>query len=166
MTQTFYPITPVEVTPGSSGSWQDVDASGSIPSGATGVILHIVNTGSVPPGNNNATHNVGIRKNGSTDDRHSDLNGHCWAMIGVDASRIFEAYVANTTDIDIYIAGYTKSGVTFATNATDKSLGTTGSWIDIDCSTEAPSAVGLIFEISANFRYWQESARSKSIKFD
>jgi len=142
MAQTFYPITPTEVTPGSSGSWQDVDVSGSIPSGATGVILHLVN-------NSASNRDIGIRKNGSTDARLQDLvkSGHCWMAIGVDGSRIFEAYVESTTDLDVYLVGYTMSGVTFNTNATDKSLGTTGAWTDIDCSTEAPSAIGLIFEV-------------------
>jgi len=68
-------------------------------------------------------------------------------MIGVDSSRIFEAYVGHTTNISIWLVGYTKSGVTFKTNADNKSLSDTGSWYDIDCSTEAPSAIGLIFEI-------------------
>jgi len=142
MAQTFYPITPVEVTPTTAGSWQAVDVSGSVPSGATGVILHCVNT--------SLTYALafGLRKNGSTDNRHSDLSAsaHQWAVIGVDANRVFEAYIGSTTDIDIYLVGYTMSGVTFFTNAYDKSLSATGAWTDITCNTEAPSAIGLIFE--------------------
>ena len=143
MAQTFFPITPTEVTPSTAGSWQDVDASGSVPANATGVIVHIVNT-------SGSARYLGLRKNGSTDDRHPDMNrgiSHFWAAIGVDSNRVFEAYVENTTDVDIYVVGYTMSGVTFKTNADDKSLGDTGDWYDIDCSTEAPSAIGLIFEI-------------------
>lgn len=144
MAQTFYPITPVEVTPGTAGSWQDVDVSahlGGDAGSATGVILHVVNTSATD-------YEVGVRKNGSTDNRHSDFRNesHCWAMIGIDSSDIFEAYVENITDVDIYLVGYTMSGVTFKTNADDKSP-TAGSWTDIDCSTEAPNAVGLIFEV-------------------
>ena len=142
MAQTFFPIDPVEVTPGTANSWEDVDVSSYVPEGATGVVLHLVDT-------NTSFHRyVGIRKNGSTDDRHNDIaiGAHFWAAIGVDTSRIFEAYIENTTQVDIYLVGYTKSGVTFKTNADDKSLGSTGSWQDIDCSAEAPNAIGLIFE--------------------
>lgn len=141
MAQTFFPITPTEFVPGGTGSWRDMDVSSVVPEGATGVILHIENTYGLG-------RYVGVRKNGSSDNRHPDIRGgsHLWAMIGVDTNRVFEAYVESTTYINIYIVGYTKSGVTFKTNADDKSLSTTGSWQDIDCSTEAPSAIGLIFE--------------------
>jgi hypothetical protein len=143
MAQTFYPIDPVEVTPGTTGSWQDVDGSTyGVPEGATGVVLHVENTSSV------SAYGFGLRKNGSTDDRtvNSAKDCHLWAMIGVDSNRVFEAYI-QSTKINIYLVGYTMSGVTFKTNADDKSLGSTGGWYDIDCHTEAPSAVGLIFEI-------------------
>lgn len=141
MAQTFFPITPTEFVPGGAGSWQDMDASGSVPAGATGVILHCIFPYS--------SYAFGLRKNGSTDNRITNVRyrSHCWAMIGVDSNRVFEAYVGSTTDIDIYVVGYTVSGVTFKTNADNKSLSTTGSWQDIDCSSEAPSAIGLIFEV-------------------
>jgi len=144
--QTFYPITPVEVTPGTASAWTDVDVSAYVPAGATGVILHCVNTHA---SNNYA---LGLRKNGSTDARTTSItsNAHCWAAIGVDANRIFEAYIGNTTYIDIYLVGYTVSGVTFFTNAYDKSKTTLTTWEDIDCSTEAPSAIGLIFEVKGS----------------
>ena len=151
MAQTFFPITPVEVTPGTAGEWTPVDITahlGADAGSATGAILHLVN-------NSWSARNIGLRKNGSTDDRHADLvnKTHCWAAIGVDSNDILEAYVESTTDIDIYLVGYTKSGVTFKTNADDKSLAATGDWTDIDCSTEAPSATGLIWEITASAAY-------------
>ena len=141
MAQTFFPITPTEITPGGTLSWRDMDASSLIASGATGVILHIVN--------NSSTKQFGVRKNGSTDDRRQrdiQSTSHAWAMIGVDGSRIFEVYTTSTTDVDFYVVGYTMSGVTFATNATNKNLSVSNAWEDMDCSTEAPSAIGLIFE--------------------
>lgn len=144
MAQTFFPIDPVEVTPGVAGSWQDVDVSAHIAVGATGVVLHLVNTsGGI------GEYEIGLRKNGSGDNRKDDLYdpGHCWAAIGVDANRKFEAYVQSTTYIDIYLVGYTMAGVTFFTNAHDKTPGVALAWTDIDCSVEAPDAVGLIFEV-------------------
>jgi hypothetical protein len=141
--QTFFPIDPVEVTPGTAGAWTDVDVSSYTPEGATGVILHIVNTST------GTNYPLGIRKNGSTDDRRYVgiyYGSHLWAATGVDGDRIFEAYVQDTGYIDIYLVGYTMSGVTFFTNGYDKTLADDLEWLDIDCSAEAPDAVGLIFE--------------------
>ena len=146
MAQTFFPITPTEITAGSANTWVVMDASALAPANATGVIIHAVNTGA-------AGKAFGLRKNGSTDDRTYDIAGgpsgsHCWAAIGVDASRYFEAYVESTSDIDIYVVAYTMAGVTFATNATDKSPTKDDTWRAMDCSSEAPSAIGLIFEVA------------------
>ncbi len=142
MAQTFYPITPVEVTPGTAGSWQDVNVSAYVPSGATGVLLHLANTHA------STEYALGLRKNGSTDNRYPNLvyTAHLWAAIGIDTNRIFEAYIGSTTYIDIYLVGYTMSGVTFFTNAYDKTPSSDEVWTDINCATEAPNAIGLIFE--------------------
>lgn len=148
MAQTFFPITPVDVTETANlGTWKEVNVSAHIASGATGVLLHVTAGG---------TDLWGIRKNGSSDERYFDgvANSHCWAAIGVDGSRIFESKI-QTAAITFYLVGYTMAGVTFRTNGADKSLGTYGAWTEIDCSTEAPSATGLIFEclITSGVRY-------------
>jgi len=140
MAQTFYPLAPAEVTPGTLSSWQDIDVSGNVPSGATGVLLHLTQT--------SGSGDMGLRKNGSTDNRTTLIcvPSHCWAAIGVDANGIFEAYVGSTYT-HIYLVGYTMSGVTFFTNAYDKTPGTGDVWTDIDCHVEAPNAIGLLWEI-------------------
>ena len=143
MAQTFHPVTPVECTPGSAGSWQDVDIDDYIAdlgADVTGVLLHYENTYT-------SSKEIGVRKNGSTDDRVLDVREltHAWAAVGVDASHIFECEVEDKDDIDVYIVGYTTTGVTFATNATEKTP-TQDGWRDEDCSGDAPSATGLIFE--------------------
>lgn len=147
--QTFYPITPVEVAHSTIG-WLDADVSSYVPAGATGVVLHLVNKGA------SSTYAIGLRKNGSTDDRYYVLaaSQHCWAAIGVDANRIFEVYAGSTTFIDVYVVGYTMSGVTFFTNAYDKSLSSAAAWTDINCSAEAPSAIGLIWEMVNSSSSW------------
>lgn len=143
MAQSVFPIDPVEVTPGTANAWTDVDVSAHIPAAATGVLLHLVAT---------ASEEVGLRKNGSTDDRYDifDSNLHRWAAVGV-ASQIFEAYVGSTTTVDIYLVGYTMPGVTFFTNAYDKSVTEGASWNDRDCSAQATSATGLIFEMTTGW---------------
>lgn len=135
-------ITPVEVTPGTASSWQDVDVSSYVSANATGVILHIVYA---------STQDSGWRKNGSTDNRTtSSAASHQWCTIGVDASRIFEAYVGSTTDVDIYLVGYFEDESVFFTNAVDKSLTTTSSWQDISIASDtgADTAIGACFEIT------------------
>lgn len=137
-------LTPSDITPGTKGSWQDADVSGSVPSGATGVILHVY-TGSIAAGRA-----VGFRKNGSTDNRIDDLWGdsHFWVAVGVDSNRVLELY-AEDTYVNFSLVGYFGSDASFFTNAVDKSLGSTGSWTDIDISSDTggDTAIGAIFEV-------------------
>jgi len=148
MAQTFFPITPVGVTPSANG-WQDVNVSAYVPSGATGVVVHIENI------NTSSASYFGIRKNGSTDNRYPDFssNAHQWALVGVDSNRVFEIYLQYYSDWHIYLVGYTMSGVTFFTNAYNKSLTATAVWTDINCATEAPNAIGLIWELYSTSGY-------------
>jgi len=140
----FNPITPTQYIPGAASSWQDIDVSAQVPIGATGAILHIVNVhfGELA---------LGLRKKGSTDNRINGItnNTHCWAMIGVDANRVFEAYVGNTSQVQIYLVGYTGPQVVFFTNGVEKNV--TSAFVTIDSSAEVPAgAIGLIFEWAQN----------------
>jgi len=136
-------LTPSDVSPTGSG-WVDVDVSASVPAGATGVIVHIVNSSGYA-----AT--TGVRKNGSTDSRTWTGTGggayqsHQWAVIGVDANRIFEANVGPA----YYLVGYFGSESAFFTNAVDKTLGSTDAYVDIDISadTGADTAIGVFIEM-------------------
>lgn len=156
MAQSFFPITPVDVTPGVAGSWRDVDVSALTPVGTTGVVLHLVGT----PG----PANVGLRKRGSGHLPHPplQLNGnHTWAAVGVDANRVFQCWVSSTTWIEVYLVAYTMAGVTFFTDPYVKTPGVTDSWRDVDCSVEAPGAIGLIFEICGISAAYLFGARKK-----
>jgi len=145
LTPSIIPMIPsANVAPGVTGSWQDVDCTAlGVPDTASGVVVHYVNTSGA------TTYDVGLRKNGSADDRHGDMrhNTHDWAMIGTDANGIFEAYIENAA-IDMYIVGYTNPGtVIFNTNGVDVSLGVTAAWTDIDCSAICPDAKAIIVNI-------------------
>ena len=130
----------VNVTPGAPVAWGDVDVSGSVPAGATGVILHVRSTGT-------GSLSFGYRKNGGADARTDTIPAyrHGWCAVGVDASRIFEIYMSST-EIQIWLVGYLAADAVFLTNGVNKSLGLTGAWTDIDCSAQAPGAIGLVFE--------------------
>ena len=147
-------VTPVDVTPGSTSAWTDVDLDSFIGglSGVTGVILRCNNT------DTSNSHAFGLRKNGSTDNRTDSLrrSGLQGAIIGVDGGNIFEAFIANTS-VKIYAVGYiTSTDGAFSTNATQKSVAS-GSWQDVDISgdTGADTAIAAIFEWTAAVAYGQ-----------
>ena len=140
---TQFLATPVDKSLGVTGSWQDIDLFSDIPSSATGAIFEVVNTHASTP------YQYGLRKKGSTDDRHKDAadDSHYSVIVGVDATRKCQGYI-ESTDVDFYLVGYTKEDITLNTNGTDKSLSTTLAWTDIDLSGELPSgAVAAIFEV-------------------
>lgn len=153
----FKPITPVDCTPGTAGSFQDVDIDSYIAdlgNDVKGVQLMLINT--YPSGELSAA----VRKNGSTDNRYYGIrrSGQSHVSIGVDASKIFEAKIGNITYLKLYIVGY-YSGDEFAffDNGYDKSTSTTSAWTDVDCSSQASGAIGLFFthENSASYlRYF------------
>jgi len=134
------PSMPVNVTPSTSGAWVTVDCKPYVPAGATGVILHIRN-------NDGVNYAVGFRKPGSTDDHKQAMYQVCHfsAFVGVNSQREFEAYLENVAQQILYLEAYTKSGVTFFTNAIDKTPAGSG-WLTVNCSVQAPGATGLIFD--------------------
>lgn len=143
---TAQPLTPSDVTPVTTGSWVDVDVSATVPSGATGVMLHVYN-------NNLNPRSPAFRKNGSTDDRSLQGMGgssHLWVAVGVDGSRIFEAWL-ETSDLHVDLVGYFTDESVFLTNAVDFSTATVGSWVDVDISTVtgAATAIGAFFETNS-----------------
>ena len=134
---------PIDVTPATAGSWQDVDVSLYVPIGATGVIVQFVA--------DTSDWNYGIRMNGSTDTfglRTAHGDSHGFVMAGLDASRVFEVYTESTA-VTTYLIGYTTGGVTFFQNAPQKSLSLTTSWEDVDISadTGVDTAMGAIFAV-------------------
>ncbi len=142
--QSFYNLaTYVNVSPVAIG-WQDVDCSAYIPEGATGVILHVINK------HLTTARDIGLRKKGSSDDFHTwhlDDECHMWAAIGVDENREFQAYLENLVNQEVWLVGYTTAGVTFLTNAVEKTGVTLDTWVTQDCPTECPNAIGLIIEV-------------------
>lgn len=133
----------IDITPGTTGAWVDVDVSAYCPAGTTGVILQVLNTvGSISQ--------IGLRKKGSTDARQQDLynSSHIWASIGVDGQRILQAY-RGSTNIQFKLLGYFTSDATFFLNAYDKTPGSVGVWVDVDCSVEIPAGAKFaILELS------------------
>ena len=141
-------LAPTDVTPGGLTGWQDVD-NASVPNGAIAVLVRVRQTDAA------ATQAVGLRKNGSTDNRiMNQRESHTWAMIGVDGDGIFEVYRANAA-VSYYLFGYVGSNATFQTNANDISENVTfGSFVDVNIATitgaETAIAACCEFEGGAN----------------
>ncbi|MDI6761008.1 MAG: hypothetical protein QMD05_09285 [Candidatus Brocadiaceae bacterium] len=122
-----------DITPGAAGIWVDIDVSAYCPTGTTGVILQVINTGTT-------SYAWGIRKPGSTDARtfQTFALSQTWGYIGVDSNRVFQGYTGNVA-LQFKLLGYFTSDGGFFTNAHDKTPGTYDTWIDVDCSALIPS---------------------------
>ena len=139
-------------------TWTEIELSSDIAAGSVAAIFEVVNGGT--------SFNFGLRKNGSADDRHGDiyLNHHSFMIVGVDATRKCEGYIEHT-DVDFYLLGYLTLGQA-ETNAHNRSLGSTGSYIDIDESGNAPSsATGIFGELKSTVAY-KFAARKNGTSFD
>ena len=123
--------TPQEIAPSSTGGWYDVDCSSYVSASAVGVILRLADH------DIDTNYNIGARKNGSSDDIHTDVanTSHIHKCVGLDASKILELY-READSCHIFIIGYFESGYVCLTNRIDKSLTTTGSYVDIDISSD------------------------------
>jgi hypothetical protein len=135
--------TPVNKSLSATGAWTDIDLSSDVPASATGAIFRVVIESS-------SAKRYGFRKKGSTDGRYSDLYAYSqsFAVVGLDSNRKCQGEI-ETTAVDFFLIGYTEGDATLFTNATNKSLGATGSWIDIDLSSNIPAgSVAAIFEVT------------------
>lgn len=122
-----------DVSIGATTAWTDMDLSGTIP--ATGILAAILVT------NPSATpYEFGLRCNGSTDDRHTDIAAGTQIMfyVPLDGARICEGYIEHT-DVNFYLAGYfTLAGGTAGdviqvwTNGQELSVGSLNTWVNVD----------------------------------
>lgn len=140
------------------GGWADVSiADDTGADTAIGVILELCNNYSGPFG-------VGFRKNGSTDNRTGGVHEYDsrTAIVGVDASEIYEQYVSNE-GLYIYVSGYIKDGMIFNTNATNYTPGTYGSYVDLN--PLPPGAESAVFEVGST-TFKAVNFRRKGSSFD
>lgn len=138
-------ITPVDLTPGTAGSFQDVDVSAQVSGDATGVILRVSNAST------STDRSWAVRKNGSTFDYFADLdvNAQAGDFCGLDANKVFEAKLESITDLTLQLVGYFEQEAVFPTSPVNKTPGTTGSYqsVDISSDTGVDTAVAALFMI-------------------
>lgn len=109
----------LDKTPAGAGSYNDVNIAAD-----TGADTALGVWGKYA----SSSQNWAVRQNGSTDDRYT-YGDHAF-LIGVDGSEIFEMKVASAA-VHFHLHGYVKAEATFNANATDQSLGSTGSYVDL-----------------------------------
>jgi hypothetical protein len=133
-----------------TGAWTAKDASTllTLPDTASGLLLRIRNNSS------STAYSVGLRKPGSTDNRIVKLSGYyiTYAYVGLSATKTFE-YYKESTYIVFDLLGYTTNNVVFLTNAVDKSPASPNVDTVTSCATEAPGAIGLIWELDGSLGY-------------
>jgi hypothetical protein len=138
-------VTKTDISPGSTGSWQDADVSALVASGATGVIVRVINASAI------ASAAVGWRKNGSTDNRTNNLYlaSQTQICVGVDGSRILELY-RGSSDISYILEGYFGSEAVFFTNAVAKTVSSSYSWssTSIAGDTGGDTAIAAFLEFT------------------
>jgi PKD repeat protein len=138
--EAYYETTGVNKTPSGTG-WLTVNVSANVPSGTKWVILEL------DSGSDNVT-GYNFRYTGSGDVRQPSYNmGHAWFVVPLDTSYTFDFYKETNTTLKLYYVGYVKSG-TVKTAGLNKSLSSTGSYVDIDLSADAPSdAIAAVVEV-------------------
>jgi len=143
----------LRITP--SGSWVTVShtstyipLSSLLPADTKALFLHVVAA--------DANEYIGLRKPGSSDNRTQWMpgNSHQWAVVGVDASISFEAYLSDNFSQSVYLIGYmtAESGVIFDTGVPQ--TGSNWAWVEKDLSAICPSAIAVIFEILTDGMFW------------
>lgn len=126
----FTKITPIDITPGSAGSWVSTALDSYIPVGSTGVVVRAKVT--------SADTNYMIRHGDSTDTifPESLQNTMQWGFCGVNSSREIDIKVDSTSQVTIELYGYFNDKASFFTNAVNKTPGTSGSFQDVTIASD------------------------------
>ena len=124
------------------GSWQDIDLTPHVPSGATGAVVEVVNTG--------LGEGQGGVLRGKEDSRDYMSNphfgavelgaeNHRWQMVKIDSNRLIQGHITHLA-IDFKLIGYTiGTDPSFFSSPADITIGTTGSWAAVDLSSRVDS---------------------------
>ncbi|MBA7627940.1 hypothetical protein ES703_35409 [subsurface metagenome] len=137
------------------GSWTLVDLSGyGVPSNATGAIIRYT-------GGDAKVDGITFRKpGGSGSGAGTDQlpAGHGWTVAPV-VNQELEVYREHSA-ISVYLWGWTTSDVMFLDTPPKKTPAVGDSWEDVDCSSECPGAIGIIYEIE-DMNGWFYGVRKK-----
>lgn len=134
------PVTPVNVSPGTTGSFVDVDVTANVanPGNLCGVILELrASAGGLT---------CGVRKNGSTDSILIAMPGigHLYVFVGVDAGDIFEVN-SSSSNVQVWLVGEVLASEGGSlTNRVEFTNSTTTTWEDQDISGQTGADTALV----------------------
>jgi len=144
-----------DITPGSSGTWVNVDISAFVPAGAQGAILEIINT-HPSSGLSAVARGVEDTREYMPDGNSQKIPGrsHRWQVVKIDSNLEIQLYVENTSDIVVNLLGHTLgTDPVFYSSPPDITPGTTGSWTTVDVSSNVTTdtmGVVLLIDGTAN----------------
>ena len=127
-------------------SWQDIDLSAYVPTGTSGAVVEIINTGVA------GTQSGVVRGKEDTRDYMSDPDfeeiedeTHRWQIVKVDSNRIVQGYIEHT-QVDFKLRGYSLgSDPSFFSIPPDITPATGNQWTTIDVSANVDAdADGVI----------------------
>lgn len=142
-TQSFYPVTRYDIgNHAAAPGWEEFDASlAGVPAGASGVVLHVVNTSS-------SSYDLSARRKGDTWSTTPDMYGysHTWIYCGLDSNLKFEVYRQTNALPVVYIEWYTTSDVGYVDPALNSfTTDAATQWEEYDLSSMvSASATGAI----------------------
>ena len=123
-------------------SWEDIDLSGVVPSGATGAVVEVVNTGldwtqgGVLRGKEDSRDYMSNPYYGAVE---VGAENHRWQMVKIDSNRLIQGYTTSPI-IDFKLIGYTiGADPSYFSSPADVTVGTTGSWAAVDLSSQVDS---------------------------
>ena len=147
----FWFVNAPDVSLTTTASWQDIDLSAHVPTGTTGVIVEVVNTG------NTGDLSGVIRGKEDARDYMSNViyeamvgETHRWQIVKVDSNLLIQGYIENT-NIDFKLRGYTLgSDPSYFSNPPDVTPATKGQWETVDVTANVDSdADGVILFVDS-----------------
>lgn len=151
----FEPFTTgVQATTPASEAWTDLDLTGTVASGASGVaIVAYDDAGS-------GSNTYGVRPNGNTTVASDTLSaGHSsLVMVKLDANLVIEVYGDTAGQIEYWVVGYFGDGAVFFQNPPDVSGATADAWNDIDVTSDLGGDAGSVAAVIVSTIHFDDGA--------
>lgn len=159
----WFPDAP-DISLTTTDSWEDIDLSGSVPTGTSGAVVEIINTGAT------GTLSGVVRGKEDTRDYMDVANyeeiaddTHRWQIVKVDSSRMIQGYIEDV-QIDFKLRGYSLGlDPLYFSNPPDITPSTQDEWTIIDVSAYVDDdADGVILFIDSVIPVTREYAIRES----
>ena len=151
----FWFVDAPDISLTTTASWQDIDLTAHVPTGTTGAVVEIINTGTLD------TQSGVVRGKEDTRDYMSDVlfaeiedETHRWQIVKVDSDAVIQGYIEHT-QVDFKLRGYTLgSDPAFFTDPPDITPVTSNQWNTIDVAANVDNdADGVILFLDS---VWSE----------